>query len=128
MIKTHAINVNGCLYIGDLCYALKDDVYYGVWGGKGNFKDGAYKADNGLEFAMVGTAYGDGCYLGSDGCDYPVDAGIIGICDSKLAKKEGASNLGRFVRGIRGKVTITYNDGEIIVEHNEHRLVSIDTN
>ena len=86
--KSFTINIkSGKMYIGDLCYALSDDIYDGVWGNQGHYEDGKYETQNG-EFAMVGTAYGDGCYLGSDGMEYPVDAGIIGICDASLVNKD----------------------------------------
>ena len=113
-MKQFSIIVKKDLYIGDLCYALNDDIYYGIWGAK-HFEDGAYKTEKGLEFAMVGTAYGDGCYSGSDGYVYPVDAGNIGICDAELVEKD-ISDLGRIIRNVPGEVTITYDNGTISVE------------
>ena len=115
--KKFTINVKNGLYIGDLCYALDNDVYYGIWGGN-DFEDGEYYTDDGLEFAMVGTAYGDGNYDGDDGHHYPVDAGIIGICDADLATKDRASELGRIIPNVTGKVTISYDNGTITIKTN----------
>lgn len=116
--ESFTINVENGLYIGDLCYALENKVYHEIWGEQSNYKDGAYKdPETGLEFAMVGTAYGDGEYAGDDGNYYPVDAGIIGICDRKLATKYGnMEKYGRIVQDVKGKVTISYDDGDIKVE------------
>jgi hypothetical protein len=71
----------GTYYIGDLCYALGDDVYERIFGGIGGYDDGLYVNNkNPNEFFMTaGTSFGDGLYAGSDGNDYAVDAGIIGI-------------------------------------------------
>ena len=110
---SYTINVTGRMYIGDLCYALSDEIYDGVWGAS-DYKDGAYKTEKG-EFAMVGTAYGDGTYEGSDGFYYPVDAGIIGICDANLVEKE-ISDFGRLVDAV-GEANISYEDGTIYITY-----------
>ncbi len=107
------IKVNGKMYIGDLCYALSDDVYSNVWGGH-NFEEGAYNTQDGM-FAMVGTAYGDGTYSSSIGFDFPVDAGIIGICDGKLAV-EDYDGSGLLVDAV-GEATISYNNGTISITY-----------
>ena len=65
--KSFKINVKNGFYIGDLCYALNEKVYDEVWGGN-NYEDGQYvDPETKAEFAMVGTAYGDGEYESSDG-------------------------------------------------------------
>lgn len=114
------INVKNGFYVGDLCYALSDEVYHGVWGAN-NYEIGKYEYD-GKEFAMVNTAYGDGCYLGSDLREYPVDAGIIGICDAELAKKD-FGNLGRIIQ-YSGEVTIAYDDvsGTIYISYGDEAI------
>ncbi len=129
--ESFKINVTGKMYIGDLCYALADDVYHGVWGAN-DYKDGAYKTDDG-EFAMVGTAFGDGSYASTIGVEFPVDAGIIGICDAKLVKKEIASlygDLGIIVDAV-GEATIEYDDGIIAIAYTtpsgETKHIDIDT-
>ncbi len=120
----------GTYYIGDLCYALPDSVYYGYWENTG-FKDGRHKVGD-YPFAVWGTAYGDGVYLGSDGKDYPVDAGIIGIADIRLCKKdiqEGMTkykcidlNVVRFMKPVH----FTCNNGVFTITSRSRRI-TIDT-
>ena len=122
--KSFKINVKNGFYIGDLCYALNEKVYDEVWGGN-NYEEGQYTdPETKAEFAMVGTAYGDGEYESSEeDLTFPVDAGIIGIAD--LAICDGDTSLGKVVPDYSGIVFIEYNDGTITVSwgdkdsHNE---------
>lgn len=75
----------GTYYVGDLCYALEDDIYRDVYG-KMNYKDGLYQNEKDY-FLVAGTAFGDGEYVDTLGRSYGVDAGIIGICPIHLARK-----------------------------------------
>lgn len=73
-------------YIGDLCYALDDEIYNDVWGGAG-YEDGIYTEPvTGLRFAVAGTAYGDGTYEDDYGREYDVDAGNIALVPAELAE------------------------------------------
>ena len=111
--KSFKINVKNGFYIGDLCYALNKKVYDEVWGSH-NYKDGQYTdPETKAEFAMVGTAYGDGEYDSSDGVTFPVDAGIIGVAD--LAICDGDTSLGKVVPDYSGTVLIRYENGTITV-------------
>ena len=111
--KSFKINVKNGFYIGDLCYALNEKVYDEVWGGN-NYEDGQYTdPETKAEFAMVGTAYGDGEYESSDGVTFPVDAGIIGVAD--LAICDGNTSLGKVVPDYSGTVLIRYENGTITV-------------
>lgn len=49
------------IYIGDICYALEEDVYFGVWG-KNNYQDGEYETEDGKKFAVAHTKHGDGTF------------------------------------------------------------------
>lgn len=82
------------LYIGDICYALEDDVYDGVWG-KNDYESGKYETEDGLQFAVDNTYCGDGLYESCDGEFYPVDAGVIGVVDLRLATKSSLDELKR---------------------------------
>jgi hypothetical protein len=75
----------GKYYIGDLCYAVRDDIYDKVYGGQG-YGDGLYSSSLG-SFMMYGTG-GDGVFNGSDGYEYPVDAGHIGIASLACCNSE----------------------------------------
>ena len=111
--KSFKINVKNGFYIGDLCYALDEKVYDEVWGGN-DYEDGQYTdPETKAEFAMVGTAYGDGEYESSDGVTFPVDAGIIGVAD--LAICDGDTSLGKVVPDYSGTVLIRYDNGTITV-------------
>ena len=111
--KSFKINVKNGFYIGDLCYALNKKIYDEVWGGN-NYEDGQYTdPETKAEFAMVGTAYGDGEYESSDGVTFPVDAGIIGVAD--LAICDGDTSFGKVVPNYSGTVLIRYENGTITV-------------
>ena len=111
--KSFKINVKNGFYIGDLCYALNKKIYDEVWGGN-NYEDGRYTdPETKAEFAMVGTAFGDGEYDSSDGVAFPVDAGIIGVAD--LAICDGDTSLGKVVPNYSGTVLIRYENGTITV-------------
>ena len=111
--KSFKINVKNGFYIGDLCYALNKKVYDEVWGSN-NYEDGRYTdPETKAEFAMVGTAFGDGEYDSSDGVAFPVDAGIIGVAD--LAICDGNTSFGKVVPDYSGAVLIRYENGTITV-------------
>lgn len=100
----------GKYYIGDLCYALYDNIYDVVFGGRG-FSSGIYT--KGSSFFMVdGTAYGDGDYEGSDGYHYSVDAGIIGICTEDMINPSNPSwKTGGKIHTFTKPVEIRFNRG-----------------
>ncbi len=124
--KSFKINVKNGFYIGDLCYALNKKVYDEVWGGN-NYEDGQYvDPKTKAEFAMVGTAHGDGEYESESNEEilfFSVDAGIIGVADLAICDKD--TSLGKVVPDYSGIVFIEYNDGTITVSwgdldnHNE---------
>ena len=127
--KSFKINVKNGFYIGDLCYALNEKVYDEVWGGN-NYEEGQYAdPETKAEFAMVGTAYGDGEYESSEeGLYFPVDAGIIGIADLSICGKN--TSLGKAVPDYSGIVFIEYNDGTITVSWGkdaDHKEIDIYT-
>jgi hypothetical protein len=114
----------GSYYIGDLCYALGDDVYDKVFGDVGGYDAGLYtnKTTGGF-FLVSGTAYGDGLYRGSDYKEFAVDAGIIGIAPMSLAKK---GTEGGHVYTFKEPVKCRFGDGVFRFTSGTTRLV-IDT-
>lgn len=76
----------GRYYIGDLCYALKNEIYHGVFGDTA-YSEGLYKMSD-EQFFVSRTKYGDGSYKGTNGFEYGVDAGIIGIASTLLCNPE----------------------------------------
>jgi hypothetical protein len=73
----------GKYYIGDLCYVLDDEHYdAAVCDG-----DDGFQTNGTHTIGYFSTAYGDGCYRGTNGKNYGVDAGIIGIVPAEIIKK-----------------------------------------
>ena len=82
-------------YLGDICYVLGDETYYGVWGGN-HYEDGCFEVgEGGFQFVVAGTAYGDGTYFDGQGHEYGVDAGVIGLVPLELVGKEDGLSDGR---------------------------------
>jgi hypothetical protein len=93
-------------YVGDLCYVLNSDEWSAVcyldsfYPGQDpdDFDpEGYLEPENtsiedmqaGRPFYLLKTAFGDGCYRGSDGKDYSVDSGTIGcIAVDDITEKE----------------------------------------
>lgn len=88
----------GTYFIGDPCYALRNDLY-DKWGSDNNYDDGDYGY-----FAVGSTAYGDGTYKDLySNTEYGVDAGILGVVNMEFAQKdkydqEFLNQLGKVIR------------------------------
>lgn len=117
-MKRHTLPA-GTYFIGDPCYAIADDRW-------SDFCDAVETNDvtefDGYKMFASSTAYGDGLYLGSDGADYPVDAGLLGCVPLALIKKGGVNGRkdGRIVEmGNSFQVSVTdsgdFNFGGIII-------------
>jgi hypothetical protein len=83
----------GKYYIGDPCYAIKDENWIPLLDDTGylglhkekengeplvNWDDGLFSYRFRTCFAH-GTAYGDGCYMSNTGLEFGVDAGLLSI-------------------------------------------------
>ena len=115
---------SGKFWIGDPCYVLSDDVYYGVWNDKYNFKDGKIDTDDTLSFIVHGTAYGDGAYEGSNGFTYGVDSGTLAVIPIELVSKEDGVSLGTIETG--NKVEFDYIEGTFKFDI-DGKTIKIDT-
>lgn len=127
------------VFIGDICYALDKEIYHKKWGDGLNWADGKIQAegngDQGPVCAVVGsTAYGDGSFTGSDGIEYGVDAGVIGVTNLTYCADdediESLNQLGKVVDIPGGECFVTLIDEEgefyIIIEDMQHnRLYSV---
>lgn len=100
---------SGKFWIGDPCYVLSDDIYYGIWDDKYNFEDGIIDCGNGLSFLVHGTAYGDGSYQGTNGAEYGVDSGTLAVIPMDLVAKLDGVQFG----SVEASKTawLDYNDG-----------------
>lgn len=70
----------GKYYIGDLCYVLRDEwsEFCTLTIDEGGCLDGEFQMEDGREFAVYKTMYGDGVYHPNIGGRCGVDAGLIG--------------------------------------------------
>ncbi len=133
------------VFIGDICYALDDEIYQEKWGEGLKWADGEIRTGGngncGPVCAVVGsTAYGDGCYKGSDGIEYGVDAGNIGVTSLAYRRRdedhsdEHLMHLGKLVDIPGGKCFVTLIDesGDFYIsiedmKHNKIYSVNIPT-
>lgn len=104
----------GEYYIGDLCYAMDDEVYDDIWGKKYDYKDGQYSRKDGSGcFAVHGTEWGDGEFEDDDGDTYLVDAGIIGVASKSICSK-GVEDGCKFVK-FDEPVDFFYEEGKFYI-------------
>lgn len=126
------------VFIGDICYALDDEIYQEKWGEGLKWADGEIRVHGngncGPVCAVVGsTAYGDGCYKGSDGIEYAVDAGNIGVTSLAYRRRdedhsdENLIHLGKLVDIPGGKCFVTLIDESgdfyISIEDTKHNKI-----
>jgi hypothetical protein len=101
-------------YIGDLCYVIEDDVWSEVCDlsfDPMNDPGDMLQLQDGRQFFILDTAYGDGCYGGTDGKAYCVDSGTIGAISVECL--EGSEKLKDAVeRGLGHIVEFAYPLGE----------------
>lgn len=116
----------GTYYIGDICYFLPDNIYDVVYAGK-DYESGIYtlKSDNSF-FMVDDTAYGDGLYKGTDGFEYGVDAGIIGIASRSLGPKDDEKVHGGKLHTFKEPVEINFQKGLFRFKSNS-KYLAIDT-
>ena len=137
-IKERVTMNTNAVFIGDICYALKDEIYKNVWGDQLDYKDGVIASGDEVYAVVGGTAYGDGEYTGSNGTKYGVDAGVIGVVNLNYKEDdetlESLRELGTVVEITSGKAIIyfqdNYGDFDITVydgEGNQACHVSIPT-
>ena len=71
----------GQYYIGDTCYVMHPewDEVCEITIDDNHCKEGIFELNDGREFGLWHTAYGDGTYLDNEGREYWVDSGSIGI-------------------------------------------------
>lgn len=105
------------LFVGDICYALDDRIYYDVWGKEMEWEDGIVRDNGKVCSVVVSTQNGDGCYYDSQDNDFGVDAGNIGVTSSYYWDNDKVVN-GGLVVDIPSKVAsvdVVYDDGFITI-------------
>jgi hypothetical protein len=86
--KVEVIVPKGNYVIGDPCYAVPDEDWDDLLSSCNYFQSPIGYVRRGFKdkvFVLAfGTKWGDGCYLGSDGHEYGVDAGLLGLVPVEL--------------------------------------------
>jgi len=128
--KTFKAEFNaGTYFIGDPCYALRDDLY-NKWGIENDYADGNYKY-----FAVGSTSYGDGSYEDiNSGTKYGVDAGILGVVNMEYANPNANENdilnqLGKIIT-VEKYLTFEYDHESCTFkyEYDDNNFIEIHTN
>lgn len=121
--STNIISNEGQFYIGDPCYVLGDDLYYGTWDKIYGFEDGVINCGE-FSFIVHGTAYGDGEYSDEQGRIYGVDSGTIALVPIELCKDKSGLSDGTVIKGKEGH--LAYEDGKFYITV-DHQFIVIDT-
>jgi hypothetical protein len=111
--------LSGKYYIGDPCYAVKDENWSKLCDethcfGSENLKyevpwNGLFSYNNEICFTD-GTKYGDGCFQDNYGREYGVDAGLIGIMPLEVC--DGDSMNGGQIVDFENDFMVWSDDGE----------------
>ena len=120
-------------YVGDICYAMPNNLYHEFWINAHDCDDGVFfipEEDSGIPdgcfFAVASTAWGDGCYQDNAGRNYPVDAGNIGVLPLELVDFANDPDSGHIFSN-PGTCTFTANGGKFAIEIPDGELITIDT-
>lgn len=101
----------GIYFIGDPCYALKNELY-DKWVNETDGEVGNYDY-----FAVGNTAYGDGTYEDTfSRYEFSVDAGIIGVVNMNYSIEQNELNLHKLgkIINISKELIFEYDDEEFI--------------
>lgn len=109
--RVEVIVPKGNYVIGDPCYAVPDKDWLPLLETCNYFNSPIGYVKDGIQSFPVlafGTKWGDGCYLGSDGNEYGVDAGLLGLVPVELVEdlSEHSGNVVNF-----SKDTLCVDDG-----------------
>ena len=121
MIETTIKTKTGKIYVGDICYALDDEIYDKFWGDEHGYAQGVFDYNN-SKFAVGYTAYGDGEWDGSDGHTYFADAANIGIVPGELIgdNKDGLNDGCRLIEA--SEATFKSQNGEFWITINNETI------
>jgi hypothetical protein len=115
----------GQYVLGDPCYAVPHDKWSELLNSCSCFENpiGTFSrgTDNYYTVAF-GTRWGDGCYIGTDGKIYPVDAGLIGLVPLNASSNELRDDLSTVVTFDKPTICSTDGTGKLRFGH-----ITIDT-
>ena len=117
---------NKGFYIGDLCYVLTDNDYYGEWNDDFNNFIGIHEI-RGNKIA-VGAVDGDGEYGDNEGHYYGVDAGNISVVPLELCNKISLEEMIKHGRVVTFKeIEVEIATEEIAISLENGRVIRIET-
>jgi hypothetical protein len=106
----------GQYVLGDPCYAVPDEHWDDLLASCDYFHSpvGHITIDYAKKFHVLGfgTRWGDGCYSGSDGKEYPVDAGLIGLVPIELVE-DVSEHYGNIVTFNKDTICRSNGDGKL---------------
>jgi hypothetical protein len=109
----------GQYVLGDPCYAVPDDDWMPLLESCNYFNNPIGSVKDGMQKFFVlafGTKWGDGCYAGSDGKEYPVDAGLLGLVPVELVK-DLSEHIGNIVRFDKDTLCVDDGSGKLKFGH-----------
>jgi hypothetical protein len=119
----------GQYVLGDPCYAVPEHKWMELLESCNYFENpiGNFSTDNeGFttyhSTVAFGTRWGDGCYRGTDGNLYPVDAGLIGLVPLSASSNELRDDLSTVVTFDKPAICSTDGTGKLRFGH-----ITIDT-
>ena len=114
----------GRYYVGDLCYVMHPqwDEFCDLTIAGQRCLDGEFALKNGVVFASMHTAYGDGVYRDQLGRRYSVDAGLLDCIRAEDIDDSTATISGGQIIDFDRPFHVTYDNGLIKMGH-----VEIDT-
>ena len=125
-VKATVKSDNG-FYVGDVCYQMSDEDYFGNWSEDFNNFEGEHEI-RGHKFAVAETAYGDGEYVDNECHRYGVDAGDIGILPLDLCQSKDVTELNRDGRYVdANQAECTAHGGVIDISFDNGIRIHIDT-
>jgi hypothetical protein len=106
----------GQYVLGDPCYAVPDEHWDDLLASCDYFHSPVGYVNVGYtkKFRVLGfgTRWGDGCYAGSDGKEYPVDAGLIGLVPIELVE-DVSEHYGNIVTFNKDTICSSNGDGKL---------------
>ena len=101
----------GQYVLGDPCYAVPYEDWDDLLASCDYFRNPIGSAGK-FKVLAFGTRWGDGCYAGSDGKEYPVDAGLIGLVPIELVE-DMSEHYGNVVTFNKPTVCSSNGDGKL---------------
>lgn len=106
----------GDYILGDPCYSVAREDWIPLLEGCDYFTGQPIGSVSGREVLAFSTQYGDGIYLGSDGNEFPVDSGMIGLVPADLPglRNDAPDGFVHRVRFAHPTICTRHDDGLLV--------------